>query len=74
MSRNKLMKLAMLITAVVILAGMGFSPAQTGTAHADYYSGTCDQPARLVAGGQGRVTSYPTSPTGCGSARTSTPR
>ena len=62
MARNKLMKLAMLITAVVILAGMGFSPAQTGTAHADYYSGTCDQPARLVAGGQGRVTSYPNQP------------
>lgn len=63
MATNKLFKLAMLITAVVmILAGMGFSVDQIGTAHADYYSGTCDQPSRLAAGGQGRVTLYPNQP------------
>jgi hypothetical protein len=52
-----LSKITFIMLVVFALAGLAAQPAS-----ADYYSGTCDQPARLSIGGRGRVTSWPNQP------------
>jgi hypothetical protein len=50
-------KLLLVIGAVILLAAAG-----APRAHADFWDGTCEQPARLTPGIMGRVTTYPDLP------------